>query len=224
MVNPKIKKRLIDSLDYLRKMDFFKDYSNLTSEEILEKIFNNEINYACAWWYEEPRSHFPIPESDPHGSDLLENIGMYLKHWMKKSNFEIDRSLIPFDTKRVMHEAVETWIDDNMGIAILKRLARISRGVFQPTNISSRWMFQGRYKWKIQEVGFDFKGKRYSIQIVLRHDFLEDIGLRELNKLIEDTEYQYYQVEDDYITVGVLTKEEAEKLKKERGWKFEYIY
>lgn len=40
VMNPELRKRFVDSLDYLRKMDFFKDYSNLTSEEILEKIFN----------------------------------------------------------------------------------------------------------------------------------------------------------------------------------------
>lgn len=43
---------------------------------------------------------------------------------MKKSVFEIDLSLIPFDTKRVMQEEVETDIDDNMGVAILKRLEK----------------------------------------------------------------------------------------------------
>lgn len=143
---------------------------------------------------------------------------------MKKSVFEIDLSLIPFDTKRVMQEEVETDIDDNMGVAILKRLAKISRGVFQPTNISWRWITELHSKWSIQEVSFDFKGKRHSIQIVLRYDYLEDIGLEELNEIIKDTGYQYYQVKHELITVVMLTKEEAKKLKEERGWRFEYVY
>ncbi|MBO3832183.1 MAG: hypothetical protein FGF51_02185 [Candidatus Brockarchaeota archaeon] len=46
MVDSKVKRRLIESLDYLRNMGFFRDYSNSTSEEILEKIFYGEINYA----------------------------------------------------------------------------------------------------------------------------------------------------------------------------------
>ncbi|MEM3466049.1 MAG: hypothetical protein QXU11_10690 [Thermoproteota archaeon] len=49
MVNPELKKRFIDSIDYLRKMDFFKDYSNLSSEEILERIFDGMISYPTRW-------------------------------------------------------------------------------------------------------------------------------------------------------------------------------
>ncbi|MGC8831671.1 MAG: hypothetical protein ACP5PQ_03730 [Thermoproteota archaeon] len=52
-MDPGLRKRLIDSMEYLRKMDFFKDYSNLTSEEILEMIFNGEIDYSTQWFLEE---------------------------------------------------------------------------------------------------------------------------------------------------------------------------
>ncbi len=38
MVNPKLRKRLVDSIEYLRKMGFFQNYSDLSSEEILKKI------------------------------------------------------------------------------------------------------------------------------------------------------------------------------------------
>ncbi|MEM4228849.1 MAG: hypothetical protein QXZ66_03750 [Thermoproteota archaeon] len=71
---------------------------------------------------------------------------------------------------------------------------------------------------------FDFKGKRHSIQIVLQYDYLEDIGLEELNEIIKDTGYQYYQVKHELITVDMLTKEEAKKLKEESSWRFEYVY
>lgn len=223
MVDPKLRKRFVDSIDYLRKMDFFKDYSDLSSEEILERIFSGEINYPHSWWYEEPRVFSEKPEPILHGPSLLISIKDHQKYWMKASDFEIDRLLIPFDTKRVMKENAETSIDDNIGTALLKRLARISRGVFQPTNISSMWLTPKRSKWLVQEVSFDFKGKRHSIEIVLQYDYIEDMGLRELNELIEKTGYKYYQVEQDYIIVVVLTKE-AEKLEKERGWKFEYIF
>jgi hypothetical protein len=39
-MKPELRKRLIDSIEFLRKMGFFQDYSSLHSEEILEKIFN----------------------------------------------------------------------------------------------------------------------------------------------------------------------------------------
>lgn len=41
---------------------------------------------------------------------------------MKKSDFETDLSLIPFDTRRVVQVEVETDIDGNIGVAILKSL------------------------------------------------------------------------------------------------------
>ncbi|MEM2058756.1 MAG: hypothetical protein QXO76_10970 [Thermoproteota archaeon] len=42
-MNPELRKRFIDSIDYLRKMDFFKNYSKLSLEEISEQIFDGEM-------------------------------------------------------------------------------------------------------------------------------------------------------------------------------------
>lgn len=36
-INSELRKRFIDSVEYLKKMDFLEDYSILTAEEILEK-------------------------------------------------------------------------------------------------------------------------------------------------------------------------------------------
>ncbi len=69
---------------------------------------------------------------------------------MKASDFEIDCELVPFDTKRVVLEDVETVISEKTGEVMLKRLARISRGIFQLTNISSKWLASGE-KWSIQQ-------------------------------------------------------------------------
>lgn len=222
MVDPELRKRFVNSIEYLRKMSFFQDYSDLSSEEILKKIFNGEINYSHRWWDEKEKSIYGAS----HGILLRESLMKYEKDWMEKSDTEIDGTLIVFDTKRILEEDAETMLDEEMGRAILERLARISRGVFQPTNISSRWLTPSASKWLIQEVSFDFRGRRHSIEIALLHDYIQDMGLRELNELIEDTEYQDYQVKCRdimRIIVVVLTKEEAEKLEKERGWSFEYL-
>lgn len=218
MVNPKLRKRFIDSIEYLRKIDFFKDYSHLSSEEILEGIFSGEIDYKY-WWEEwEKLEEKPAPK---RGVVTKRSIEAQESLWMKASNAEIDYEIIPFDTKRVVIEDQESgFFSEEMGIIILSRLARISRGIFQPTNITSRWMVEPEYKWSVQEVSFDFKGKRHIIQIVLQYDYFMDIGLEELNEIIKDTEYRYYQIASEYIIVVVLTKGEAEKLRRERGWSF----
>lgn len=42
MVNLELRKRFVDSIEHIRKMDFFKDHSNLSSVKILEKIFGGK--------------------------------------------------------------------------------------------------------------------------------------------------------------------------------------
>ncbi|MBO3839410.1 MAG: hypothetical protein JTT17_01070 [Candidatus Brockarchaeota archaeon] len=216
-MNSRLRKRFIDSIEYLRGMNFFNDYSDLSSEEIFERILRGEIGYQFSWWEEDK-------DKDLHpGLHLFLDVRKSWKSWMKASDFEIDRKLVCFDTKRVVVEDVETEVSDKMGIAILNRLARISRGIFQPMNISSKWIVRPENKWSIQEVSFDFKGERHNVEIVLRYDYIIDMGIHELNELIEDTGYQYYHIEHgDLIMVVVLTKGEAEKLEKERGWRFEW--
>ncbi|MEM3660494.1 MAG: hypothetical protein QXU11_08790 [Thermoproteota archaeon] len=216
-MNPKLRKRLVDSIEYLRKMDFFKDYSSLSSEEILGKIFDTgELRYPISW-RDEKKGHL-------WGAGTVSELERNWRRWLKASDFEIDRMLIPFDTKKVMVEEAEAWIDDGMGEAILRRIARISGGIFQPTSISWRWLTPAGSKWSIQEVSFDFKGRRHRAELALRHDYIEDMGLREINELIEDTGYQYYSVNDEWIIIVILRKEEAEKLRMERGWEFEYVF
>lgn len=245
MVNPELRKRFVDSIEYLRKMDFFRDYPDLSSEEILEKIFGGEMNYEY-WWKEcsersrRKRRRSPdfynslraedlyglalLREDIPRGVILRGSLEEYEDIWIKKGDAQIDYKMISFDTKRTVIEDPETaLLTENLGITMLKRLARISREVFQPTNINSRWMVTPEYKWAIQEVSFDFEGERYGIQIVLRDDYLIDIGLKELNKILKDTRYQYYQIKYEDIIVVMLTEEEAEKLRKERGWEFVYL-
>ncbi|MGB9716852.1 MAG: hypothetical protein ACP5PQ_02650 [Thermoproteota archaeon] len=90
-MNSKLKKRFISSIDFLREMDFFKDYSDLNSEEILKKIFNGEIDYAVNW---EDRLW-----DTPQGALLKKRIKKHEARYMKKKIAEIDYELACFDPK-----------------------------------------------------------------------------------------------------------------------------
>lgn len=131
-MNPELRKRFVDSIDYLRKMDFFKKYSNLSSEEILDKIFNGVIDHPYSWWDEKRRSK----SWRPRGVILKQSLVEYESDWMKSTNAEIDRALMVFETKRVMTEAVETMLGEGMGEAILEMREDIE-GSFPTMNISS---------------------------------------------------------------------------------------
>lgn len=122
MVNPEIRRRFVDSIEYLRKMDFFQDYSNLSSEEILDKIFGGGINYKYRW--REELDEEPVLL---RGRVLKEAIEKDEDLWMKSSDAEIDYWIIPFDTKRTIREKLETSFSEETGVVILNGLVRISK-------------------------------------------------------------------------------------------------
>ncbi|MEM2554235.1 MAG: hypothetical protein QXW69_03015 [Nitrososphaerota archaeon] len=182
-----IRKRFIDSIEFLRKMDFFKKYSNLTSEEIFEKM----------------KKEYHID----------------LRRWIKRSTFEIDRYLATEDEDRIWIQDTETLLDKGVEIEFLNNLARISRGVFQPTYIRSEWSEKDNYtKCRVY---FNYMNKEDFIDFIWDYDFLDiSHAINKINEMIKNTGYQYYeiQIDDQRMLLTVLTNEEVKKLK-ERGWK-----
>lgn len=187
-----MRQRFIESITYLRKMGFFEEYSNLTSEEIFERI--------------------------REGSILLKNLKE--EDWIEESTYEIDSLLATYDKKRVWGRDIELGYhpSSNEEVEFINELAQISRVIFQPTDIEWRKDHQG------YGIYFTFNGKRHVVRFRYSHggDFLE-VGelLRQINEIISDTGYNYYLLggTGQYAYAVVLSKEEKEKLVKERGWK-----
>jgi len=237
-MEPELRKRFIDSIEYLRKMGFFQDYSNLTSEEILEKIFNGEIDYSKHWSdanlsNEELRRRRNNSKLSSYGALLLKSIEEKKDLWLEKSDASIDYELVCFDTKRVMVEDAETDVVKGAGVGLIKRLAKISRGNFQPIILSEelneneenppeeKW-WQDKHMWSSFTVRFKYRGKKHDVKIFFYKDFLNDSFVWDINKIIMDTGYQYYAfleaTRSVELALVMLTDEEAEKLKKERRW------
>lgn len=97
-----IRKRFINSIEYLRKLGFFEEYSNLTSEEIFEKI--------------------------SEGSILLKDLDKEEEEWAKESDFDIDTLVAIKDRKRLGGMDVEVSPYQGFAEKILKEIATISRG------------------------------------------------------------------------------------------------
>lgn len=237
MVNPKLRKRFIDSIDYLRNMDFFKNYSDLTSEEILDKIFSGEITYEVKWfieeWPEEKRRK-KRESGETWGQLLKKSLEEREEYWMKASDFEVDLELVSFDTKRVFTEDAETIVREGMGISLLKKLARISRGLFNPIDAREEWsewrgepppevkeyFYRSYRNWSKCSVFFKFRDEEHVADFYCGDDWLlVELAVKKINKLIRDTGYQYYRLRNsDDIVYTVLSGNEAEKLRG-RGWK-----
>jgi len=245
-MNPELRRRLIDSIEYLRKMGFFEDYSSLSSEEILEKIFNGEIDYEDAWWIDREIRKSPREPEHSEGRLLIWSLREHENIWLKSRDAEFDYWITPFDTKRMLKESSETMPEEGMGVMILKRLARISRGVFNPTDIREEWSkytyrefeklkdkILGLEKMRLRyyamgeqrvdrcRVFFRFGGEEHYVDFYCDGDFLYmKPAMLKINELIKDNGYQYYSRPtggQSYCFV-VLMEEEAEKLRKERSW------
>ncbi|MGB9709728.1 hypothetical protein [Infirmifilum uzonense] len=242
MVNPELRKRFVNSIEYLRKMEFFKDYSELSSEEILDKIFSGEIDYESQWFVEETRDEQgeeyikKVWKKTPRGVILREWVERDKEYWMKRSEYEVDLELASFDKNRIFIEAVETIVSENIGIYLMRRLTRISRGVFTPADLReeewSEWegeappnvkkyVYSSYGDWTRIRVSFKFRNKEHAADFFCNRDYLVmGPAVEEINELIKDTGYQYYELPDEYFYFIVLTQDEAERLRKERGWKY----
>ncbi|MEM2088863.1 MAG: hypothetical protein QXF52_09390 [Thermoproteota archaeon] len=239
MMNPELRKRFVGSIEYLRKMDFFKDYSNLSSEEILERIFRGEIDYGVDWFVEEwPEEKWRKERT--HGQILKEWIEKSKEHeeyWMKASDFKVDLEMASFDIKRIFIEDPEAVIREGICKMLLKKLSRISRGVFNPRYIKEEileWDEEpppalkeefgdqySRYGGFVFKVYFEFREREHLVEFYSIRDYLHmNPAMKRINELIKDTGYQYYRLHDDIedITFVVFSNDEVEKLK-ERGWR-----
>ncbi|MEM2921089.1 MAG: hypothetical protein QXF26_02090 [Candidatus Bathyarchaeia archaeon] len=203
-----VRERFIESVKYLRKLGFFEEYSNLSSEEIFEKV-KERASWVIPWKEEE---------------------------WKKKNDFNFDTLALTVDSRRNLLLLVEwddTFYPEQRCWETLERLSSISRGIFQPTDIEYEeikgWTNREKEKWPEKYevmVHFTFKSRRRTIKFPFSHEWLGvDEVLAQINRLIRDTGYQYYSYGGYYkgnggsfVGVIVLTKREVRKLTTERGW------
>lgn len=125
VMNPELMKRFIDSIDYLRGTGFFQDYPNLSSEEILKKIFAGDIDYSILWVDEEKsEEEFRDKvkerrrEGDTWGQRLDESLKKHEDYWMKTSDFQVDLELAFFDRKRIFEDYETMSPTERMGISL----------------------------------------------------------------------------------------------------------
>lgn len=193
------RKRFIESVEYLRKMNFFEEYHNLTSEEIFEKL------------------NARMPPGYLESKEVEEE-------WKKRSIFEADRYVAIHDNKRVWAKDVEIGVFyPGVCTEILKDVAAVSRGVFEPANIKEKFPAENPSKglWEV-ETRFKLKDSRQIIRFYFCSDTLLVRPLIiKINKLIRNSGYQYYEILscDQVALLVVLTQEEARKLEGERDWK-----
>jgi len=100
------------------------------------------------------------------------------------------------------------------------RALRISRGFFQP-KVLERYKFDGNGL----ELGLEAGGKYMRVRFECREEggkYVPDLKMLEavsiINARIKDTGYQYYSIGPEGKAYIMLSGEDAERLRNERGW------
>ena len=200
-----VRERFISSIGYLRNLGFFEEYSNLTSEEIFEKISEDDI--------------------------FLRDLDKK-EYWRKESDFDIDRYVIIKDKKRIWEGFdYDELPNPGVGLDYLNGLASISRGVFQPTNVREEYKLDKDRETGLDvgycRVYFTYRGKDMMLEFSWNevHRWQFGHAMNELNWMIQHTGYRYYRIRHPDMSLFIVLKpEEAKKLRKERGWKLEGIW
>ncbi|MEM2921926.1 MAG: hypothetical protein QXF26_06385 [Candidatus Bathyarchaeia archaeon] len=206
-VNDAIREHLIESIEYLRNLGFFEEHKNLTSEELFERIRRGEIGREWLNWWG--------PKELPSEKRRKKQRAYY------DESFAYDRYIACHDKRRVFFESMMRYCPEDAGVELLEKLAWISRGAFNPTEIREGRIRHTKDYWTLP-IYFKFGGKELRIKLIRSAVLNLDLIASQINELIKDTGYQYYTFDRDFyenISILMLTEGEATRLVKDRSWK-----
>ncbi len=143
-----------------------------------------------------------------------------------------EQELLAFDKLRIWCKDSEADFKagDYWYVRTLLDWSRISRGCFQPQNLSEVWL-PPRTPGSVSpalpdepiEVSFVLGDKQWSFELLERGGWLDYRLIKRANEAIGQTGFQFASVEpdgDQRVYICCLTRVEIQKLKTERGWKF----
>ncbi|WP_442603144.1 stalk domain-containing protein [Paenibacillus sp. KN14-4R] len=187
------KERLLDAAHYYRKAGFFASDKHLTNQQFdqkFEKVYKDRVN----------------EDWDPFDSK-------------KDSTFFADLFVLLEDKDRTLYEELEMDViqGNNKYVETLKKWSTISRGAFNPTDISEQWATgEGPVT-----VSFTLNGQKKSVHPVYSGNLLDPTIIEEINIMIKDTGYQFAAISDSQnLLITMLTADEKSKIEKDRSMYF----
>lgn len=176
------------SIDFFRSISFYNNMNDLTDLDIYRII------------------------NDYHQEIYGESINT--------NNPFFDLHITSFDKSRVWWKDTESDVcsGNNSYTKFLDELSKISRGSFDPSNITE--------KWESEEgpitVEYYLGNTHHKINPNFIDDYLDIEILRDINNQISSSGYRFEQFMpfDQTAFILVLTKKEKTDLKRKRGWKF----
>lgn len=187
--------RLMDAVRYYRSLGFFKQYAELSDQELFQQ-FDKQLK---ADWNEG---------TDPFSPNLDYGYEDFA-----------DLYLLAYDTERVWLEDTEADVGpgNEVYIETLKQWAEISGGVFNPANIKETWSgTEGTAK-----IEYTLNRTKWTLRPEYLNDFIDVTIIEGINESIKKSGKQFgVIVIDQTVFVALLTAEEKQKIEAERGFKF----
>ena len=140
-----------------------------------------------------------------------------------------DQLIATFDRDRVWFEdaEVDNAEKDYWYVRTLVDWARISRGCFQPQNLSEIWrspdVQADAPRDHLIEVHFTHNEQPFSIQLSQQGGWFDYDLITFVNKAVHSTGYQFASVccrSDQCVFLCCLTEPERKRLQEAKGWRF----
>jgi hypothetical protein len=132
----------------------------------------------------------------------------------------IDLEMLKWDKSRTWLYDVEgdVCIENTVYVGVLNRLSKISKGIFQPQNISEEW---DTPKGEIH-LKFLLNGKQHEIRPKYMNDWIDAQVIREVNLLLESdrVKFEIVLTGDQTVFVTMLSPSEKKQIETDRKWIF----
>jgi hypothetical protein len=186
---------LIDSIEFFRALGFFRQFADMTTVEILDRVKRRQED---AW--EEPFD------------ELIETFDIEVP------GIEADLMLLELDDQRVLFDSPDPdYWDDNVPSQVLEMLSDVSRGVFAPQNIAQQY----DYGSSPTIIEFDWNGTHHVIEENPFFNCMTVSLIGQVNAIIGQGRGQFeVPAVADITHIMLLTQQEKQQLIDERGWTF----
>jgi hypothetical protein len=174
---------------YFINLDFFAELSSKNEIDAVAKVIS---------LFQERYSDSPYDLTNPSPINLIR--------------------LIALDDDRIWWGDSECIYHDNAYTELLDQWARISRGAFNPSNITEVWD-----EGPAVSLSFNLEGASHSLQPDFNLDYIDEKIIPKINQLISQTGFEFYVLDeprDQTMVILCLTEEERHKLEGDLGLTF----
>ena len=238
---------MTEAIAFFRNVGFFVEFRELDDRQVLKRLHQRREKEIRKTWKElaegnlkaewvaivktetgEEEHYHDEPEKHPGSIPFPEYARQQMEKQLEQVRFDRKNDLTDLWIAR--EDETRVWycdLEQNAGpdsddyVQVMHAWQKISRGVFEPTNITETWTPIDEHDYRLQ-IRFDWKGEVHSIEITTPPEWINLEVLDKINELIRDSGMAYYVYEafDQAAYVVVLTTEEKAALEQERQWKF----